>query len=145
MAHPWTAIPGGCTVMVDALLLDHYRLQEKKAPLTTFFIHTCRILITPYMTILVKLDQTCLQEKKASLTAQFEKLTAADGASGGMVSEEEWRQKYEAMKAAVPQYKKLKKELGDIEVGERGTDIHAGGEVEMQSSIPCNYDHIQCH
>lgn len=55
-----------------------------------------------------------LQEKKASLTAQFEKLTAADGATG-VVSEEEWRQKYESMKSALPQYKKMKKELGDIE------------------------------
>lgn len=32
-----------------------------------------------------------------------------------VVSEEEWRQKYESMKSALPQYKKMKKELGDIE------------------------------
>lgn len=57
------------------------------------------------------------QEKKTSLTAQLDKLTASDGAGNGAVSEEEWRQKYEAMKAALPQYKKMKKELGDIEVG----------------------------
>mmetsp|Transcript_9266 Transcript_9266/g.19811 ORF Transcript_9266/g.19811 Transcript_9266/m.19811 type:complete len:706 (+) Transcript_9266:158-2275(+) len=55
-----------------------------------------------------------LQEKKANLTSQFEKLTA-DGSGAAIVSEEEWRQKYEAMKAALPQYKKMKKELGDIE------------------------------
>jgi hypothetical protein len=32
------------------------------------------------------------------------------------VSEEEWRAKYEAMRAALPQYKTMKKELGDLEV-----------------------------
>eukprot|EP00967_Tisochrysis_lutea_P001322 scaffold1750_cov19-Tisochrysis_lutea.AAC.3 len=32
------------------------------------------------------------------------------------VSEEEWRAKYESMKAALPTYKKMKKELGDVEV-----------------------------
>jgi len=32
------------------------------------------------------------------------------------VSEEEWRNKYESMKAALPEYKKMKKELGDVEV-----------------------------
>lgn len=32
------------------------------------------------------------------------------------MSEEEWRAKYEAMKASVPMFKKMKKELGDIEV-----------------------------
>ena len=48
------------------------------------------------------------------MTAQFEKLTAADG-SIGVVSEEEWRTKYESMKSALPQYKKMKKELGDLE------------------------------
>ncbi|KAJ9520358.1 hypothetical protein QJQ45_030297 [Haematococcus lacustris] len=63
--------------------------------------------------VVAKLER--LQEKKATLTAQFEKLTAADGAAAGMVSEEEWRAKYEAMKSALPQYKKMKKELGDIE------------------------------
>ena len=36
------------------------------------------------------------------------------------MSEEEWRAKYEAMKAALPTYKKMKKELGDIEVCVRG-------------------------
>ncbi|GFH17081.1 intraflagellar transport protein 81, partial [Haematococcus lacustris] len=39
--------------------------------------------------VVAKLER--LQEKKATLTAQFEKLTAADGAAAGMVSEEEWR------------------------------------------------------
>ena len=33
------------------------------------------------------------------------------------VSEEEWRAKYESMKSALPTYKKMKKELGDTEVG----------------------------
>ena len=57
-----------------------------------------------------------LQEKKASLQAQMEKLNS-DGSGGlAVVSEEEWRLKYESMKAALPQYKKMKKELGDIEV-----------------------------
>lgn len=55
-----------------------------------------------------------LQEKKASLASQFEKLTT-DGNGMAVVSEEEWRQKYESMKSALPQYKKMKKELGDIE------------------------------
>ncbi|KAG1672417.1 hypothetical protein FOA52_013202 [Chlamydomonas sp. UWO 241] len=55
-----------------------------------------------------------LLEKKTLLTAQFEKLTASDG-SVAVVSEEEWRSKYESMKAALPSYKKMKKELGDIE------------------------------
>uniref|UniRef100_A0A7R9YTN5 IFT81 calponin homology domain-containing protein n=1 Tax=Chlamydomonas euryale TaxID=1486919 RepID=A0A7R9YTN5_9CHLO len=55
-----------------------------------------------------------LQEKKATLTSQYEKLTASDG-SVAVVSEEEWRAKYESMKAALPAYKKMKKELGDIE------------------------------
>jgi len=35
------------------------------------------------------------------------------------VSEEEWRTKYESMKAALPTYKKMKKELGDVEVSLR--------------------------
>ncbi|GAX78455.1 hypothetical protein CEUSTIGMA_g5895.t1 [Chlamydomonas eustigma] len=55
-----------------------------------------------------------LQEKEKILKAQLDKLM--DGNSGvGIVSDEEWRQKYESMKSALPQYKKMKKELGDIE------------------------------
>lgn len=67
-----------------------------------------------------------LQEKKTSLQAQMEKLNS-DG-SGGMaiVSDEEWRLKYESMKAALPQYKKMKKELGDVEVW-RGARATFGG------------------
>mmetsp|Transcript_19160 Transcript_19160/g.53649 ORF Transcript_19160/g.53649 Transcript_19160/m.53649 type:complete len:674 (-) Transcript_19160:217-2238(-) len=60
-----------------------------------------------------KLDR--LQEKKANLVSQLEKLEASDGSGEAMVSEEEWRAKYESMKAALPTYKKMKKELGDVE------------------------------
>ena len=64
-----------------------------------------------------------LQEKKASLQAQMEKLNS-DGSGGlAVVSEEEWRLKYESMKAALPLYKKMKKELGDIEVKGRGRGL----------------------
>ena len=46
----------------------------------------------------------------------MEKLNS-DGSGGiAVVSEEEWKLKYDNMKAALPQYKKMKKELGDIEV-----------------------------
>lgn len=80
-----------------------------------------------------------LVEKKAGLTAQLEKLTAADGVAGGMVSEEEWRQKYEAMKAALPAYKKMKKELGDIEaegfVLAYTEELLAAQEAELQGAL----------
>uniref|UniRef100_A0A7S0WQ24 IFT81 calponin homology domain-containing protein n=1 Tax=Chlamydomonas leiostraca TaxID=1034604 RepID=A0A7S0WQ24_9CHLO len=80
-----------------------------------------------------------LVEKKAGLTAQLEKLTAADGVSGGMVSEEEWRLKYEAMKAALPTYKKMKKELGDIEaevfVLAYTEEVLAAQEAELQAAL----------
>lgn len=56
-----------------------------------------------------------LQEKKVALMAQYDKLAAAEGAAAGSVSEEEWRQKYESMKNKLPAYKRMKKELGDLE------------------------------
>ncbi|KAG2490551.1 hypothetical protein HYH03_010945 [Edaphochlamys debaryana] len=56
-----------------------------------------------------------LQEKKSALTAQLDKLNAEGGGSGAVFSEEEWRNKYESMKSKLPVYKKMKKELGDIE------------------------------
>ena len=72
-----------------------------------------------------------LQEKKASLQAQMEKLNS-DGSGGlAVVSEEEWRLKYESMKAALPQYKKMKKELGDIEVKGRGRGLGRPRGVRM--------------
>ena len=76
------------------------------------------------------------QEKKASLTSQYEKLTA-DGSRTAAVSDEEWRQKYESMKAALPQYKKMKKELGDIEVGALALAQHQA--VKQGRGLICKY------
>ncbi|PNW70526.1 hypothetical protein CHLRE_17g723600v5 [Chlamydomonas reinhardtii] len=59
--------------------------------------------------------QERLQEKKTALTAQLDKLNAEGGGSGAVFSEEEWRTKYESMKSKLPIYKKMKKELGDLE------------------------------
>ncbi|GIL46395.1 hypothetical protein Vafri_3392 [Volvox africanus] len=56
-----------------------------------------------------------LQEKKSALTAQLDKMNAEGGGSGAVFSEEEWRNKYESMKNKLPIYKKMKKELGDLE------------------------------
>ncbi|EFJ53072.1 hypothetical protein VOLCADRAFT_78702 [Volvox carteri f. nagariensis] len=56
-----------------------------------------------------------LQEKKGALTAQLDKMNAEGGGSGTVFSEEEWRNKYESMKNKLPIYKKMKKELGDLE------------------------------
>ncbi|GFR42598.1 hypothetical protein Agub_g3529 [Astrephomene gubernaculifera] len=59
--------------------------------------------------------QERLQEKKTALTAQLDKLNVDGGGSGTVFSEEEWRNKYESMKSKLPIYKKMKKELGDLE------------------------------
>lgn len=59
-----------------------------------------------------------LEEKRAALQAAFERQAAAEqgGATAGPAfTEEEWRRKYESMKEKLPTYKKLKKELGDLE------------------------------
>ncbi|MEW5299244.1 MAG: hypothetical protein WDW36_002278 [Sanguina aurantia] len=61
----------------------------------------------------VKMER--LQEKKSSLTASVDKLAAHEGSIIGRVSEEEWGLKYESLKSKLPAFKKMKKELGDIE------------------------------
>jgi len=59
-----------------------------------------------------------LQERHSSLAAALDATDsgAVRGAGGsGAVSEQEWRAKYEAVKAQVPTYKAMKQELADLE------------------------------
>lgn len=56
-----------------------------------------------------------LQEQEDALRQQLDGSAAAAAAAPGAVSDEEWRSKYEAIKAKLPQYKAMKKELADLE------------------------------
>lgn len=59
-----------------------------------------------------------LQERHASLAAALDS-TDADAVRGagcgGAVSEQEWKAKYDAVKAQVPAYKAMKQELAGLE------------------------------
>lgn len=64
----------------------------------------------------VQAKLTRLQEKKAALMAEVEQEMAKQAGQGGLsFSEEDWRAKYESMKSQLPTYKRMKKELGEIE------------------------------
>ena len=69
--------------------------------------------------LLAKSDR--LEEQKEALVLQLDRHGAA-GDDGSGVSDEEWRAKYEAIKAQLPAYKAMKKELGELE-GEVGNGM----------------------
>eukprot|EP00798_Chlamydomonas_sp_ICE-L_P015561 gene15561-21655_t len=82
-----------------------------------------------------------LQEKKSSLQSQYEKLTV-DGSGNAVVSDEDWRVKYEGLKANLPQYKKMKKDLGDIEAE---VFVLAYTEELLQSQESALTEEAGCH
>jgi intraflagellar transport protein 81 len=69
--------------------------------------------------LLAKTDR--LEEQKEALVLQIDRHGGA-GDDGSGVSDEEWREKYEAIKAQLPVYKAMKKELGELEGEVRGQE-----------------------
>mmetsp|Transcript_38618 Transcript_38618/g.46742 ORF Transcript_38618/g.46742 Transcript_38618/m.46742 type:complete len:696 (+) Transcript_38618:167-2254(+) len=63
--------------------------------------------------ILAKLDK--LTERKRQLLAEYEeKASLAEESKGNILKGEDWKNKYEAVKSKLTKYKKLKKELDDL-------------------------------
>lgn len=83
---------------------------------------------------------TAPQEKKDSLEQQVQQqaAAAAEGA-GAAISEEAWRAKYEALRAALPDYKRMKRTLAELEseayVVGRTLEVLGEQEVAAQAAM----------
>eukprot|EP00879_Flechtneria_rotunda_P024027 GHRR01025449.1.p1 GENE.GHRR01025449.1~~GHRR01025449.1.p1 ORF type:complete len:555 (+),score=232.10 GHRR01025449.1:142-1806(+) len=83
-----------------------------------------------------------LQQKRDSLAATIDSSSSRSGAAAadaGGVSDEEWRAKYDSIKAKLPSYKTMKKELGDLEaevfVLNRTCEVLQQQEQDLQGQI----------
>lgn len=80
-----------------------------------------------------------LQERHDSLAAALDS-SGADGmhggAAGGAVTEAEWKAKYESVKAQLPSYKAMKKELAELEAEVRC--VWGGGCESVKVQLPAS-------
>lgn len=81
-----------------------------------------------------------LQERHDSLAAALDSSSAGPqgqggAGDGGVVTEAEWKAKYEAVKAQLPAYKAMKKELAELEAEVGSWHVSPAYAVESMGSL----------